>query len=47
MEDDGKVHAFAFTLPGYQPWRLQFSPSQDGVIHAALQVVPEPEPDAG
>jgi len=45
LDDDGKLHSFVFTMPGYSPWRLQFSPSQDGVVHATLQTIPEP--DAG
>jgi len=40
MDDDGRQHEFSFTLPGYVPWRLKFSPSQDGVVHASMQAVP-------
>jgi hypothetical protein len=45
MDDDGRVHEFAFVLRGYAPWRLRFSPSHDGVVHAPLQ--PIPDEDAG
>ena len=41
MEDDGRVHDFAFTLGGYEPWRLRFSPSHDGVVHAPLRALPD------
>jgi len=44
MDDDGKQHDFTFTLNGYQPWRLKFSPSHDGVVHAHLL---SSAPDAG
>jgi PEGA domain-containing protein len=37
MDDDGRPHNFAFTLQGYAPWRLRFSPTRDGVIHATLR----------
>lgn len=40
MEDDGRVHDFAFVLRGFAPWRLRFSPSHDGVVHAPLQALP-------
>jgi PEGA domain-containing protein len=39
MEDDGRVHEFAFVLSGYDTWRLRFSPSHDGVVHAPLRAV--------
>jgi hypothetical protein len=45
MEDDGRVHDFAFTMHGYEPWRLRFSPSHDGVVHAPLRALPDE--DAG
>jgi hypothetical protein len=45
MDDDGRAHDFAFVLPGYRPWRLRFSPSHDGVVHAPLEAMPEE--DAG
>jgi hypothetical protein len=44
VEDDARQHEFVFTMNGFEPWRLKFSPSQDGVIHAALD--PTPLPDA-
>jgi hypothetical protein len=46
VEDDGKDHLFEFVLSGFAPWKLRFSPSRDGVIHATM----EPTlvaPDAG
>ncbi len=46
MEDDGRAHDFIFTLPGHAPWKLRFSPSRDGVVHATMQPVPS-GPDAG
>jgi hypothetical protein len=45
MDDDGRAHDFAFVLQGYRPWRLRFSPSHDGVVHAPLEAVPDE--DAG
>ena len=45
MDDDAHPHDFAFVLRGYAPWRLRFSPSQDGVVHATLEAIRGP--DAG
>ena len=42
IEDDARQHEFVFTMNGFEPWRLKFSPSQDGVIHAALSVAVSP-----
>jgi len=43
MDDDARPHEFAFTMNGFQPWKLKFSPSQDGVIHATLVATPLPD----
>jgi PEGA domain len=45
VEDDARQHDFAFILRGYAPWRLRFSPSRDGVVHATLEAIRGP--DAG
>jgi hypothetical protein len=45
LDDDGRVHDFAFVAPGYETWRLKFSPSQNGVVHATLLLMREA--DAG
>jgi hypothetical protein len=45
MEDDARPHDFAFIMRGYAPWRLRFSPSRDGVVHATLEAIRGP--DAG
>jgi len=37
IEDDARAHDFSFILAGHAPWRLRFSPSQDGVIHATME----------
>ena len=34
VADDGREHEFTFTLAGHAPWKVRFSPVQDGVIHA-------------
>ena len=43
MDDDARPHEFVFTMNGFDPWRLKFSPSQDGVIHATLVATPLPD----
>jgi len=43
MDDDARPHEFVFTMTGFEPWRLKFSPSQDGVIHATLVATPLPD----
>lgn len=43
MDDDARPHEFVFTLSGFEPWKLKFSPSQDGVIHATLVATPLPD----
>jgi hypothetical protein len=39
VEADGKLHDFAFTLPGYEPWKVKFSPIKDGVVHATMKQI--------
>jgi hypothetical protein len=39
VEADGKLHDFVFTLPGYEPWKVKFSPIKDGVVHATLKQI--------
>ena len=44
---DGSEHEFAFTRPKYALARYRFVPIASGTLHATLQHVGGPEPDAG
>jgi hypothetical protein len=45
MDADGQVHQFTFVLAGHAMERYRFPPVRDGVVHATLR--PIEQPDAG
>ena len=45
VEADNQVHEFVFSLDGYAPHRITFTPIQDGVVYGTLKSLTAP--DAG